>query len=197
MAGWLDWTRFSNPAPAHGSLKWEPIAPDAVRYGRAHSQAFSDDRKRKRYVIVDAPGATVEALSKLPEARNLLLLNATSRGDTLDDVVRAYAGEDLAGVVLSKVDETASIAPALDAALVPIALLERLGAGVGILEIRTRVAPVRILQLDELAPHRRVHHDQVDNAAELLEHHVRRALCHINRQGTHTRHHITLQRFHV
>ncbi|ALG73810.1 branched-chain amino acid ABC transporter substrate-binding protein [Azospirillum thiophilum] len=36
-----------------------------------------------RFVIVDAPGATVEALSKLPEARNLLLLNATAPDDSL------------------------------------------------------------------------------------------------------------------
>ena len=36
-----------------------------------------------RFVIVDAPGATVEALSKLPEARNLLLLNANAPDDAL------------------------------------------------------------------------------------------------------------------
>jgi flagellar biosynthesis protein FlhF len=47
--------------------------------------------------------------------RRLLLLNSTSRGDTLDDVIRSYAGEDLAGCILTKVDETASLAPALDA----------------------------------------------------------------------------------
>ena len=36
-----------------------------------------------RFVIVDAPGATVEALSKLPEARDLLLLNANAPDDSL------------------------------------------------------------------------------------------------------------------
>ncbi|PWC73882.1 branched-chain amino acid ABC transporter substrate-binding protein [Azospirillum sp. TSH100] len=36
-----------------------------------------------RFVIIDAPGATVEALSRLPEARNLLLLNATAPDDAL------------------------------------------------------------------------------------------------------------------
>jgi flagellar biosynthesis protein FlhF len=54
-------------------------------------------------------------LMRAGEVRRLLLLNATSRGDTLDDVIRSYAGEDLAGCILTKVDETASIAPALDA----------------------------------------------------------------------------------
>jgi flagellar biosynthesis protein FlhF len=48
------------------------------------------------------------------EVRRLLLLSATSRGDTLDDVVRAYQGEALAGCILSKVDEAASLATALD-----------------------------------------------------------------------------------
>lgn len=48
------------------------------------------------------------------DVRRLLLLSATSRGDTLDDVVRAYYGNDLAGCVLTKVDEAAGLATALD-----------------------------------------------------------------------------------
>ncbi|MCB1885969.1 MAG: flagellar biosynthesis protein FlhF [Rhodocyclaceae bacterium] len=51
------------------------------------------------------------------EVRRLLLLNATSRGDTLDDVVAAYDGPDLAGCIFTKVDEAASLAPALDVAI--------------------------------------------------------------------------------
>jgi flagellar biosynthesis protein FlhF len=48
------------------------------------------------------------------DVQRLLLLNSTSRGDTLDDVVRAYAGETLAGCILTKIDEAASLATALD-----------------------------------------------------------------------------------
>lgn len=48
------------------------------------------------------------------EVRRLLLLSSTSRGDTLDDVVRAYHGTDMAGCILTKVDEAASLATALD-----------------------------------------------------------------------------------
>lgn len=51
------------------------------------------------------------------EVRRLLLLNATTRGDTLDDVVKAYTGPDLAGCIFTKVDEAASLAPALDVAI--------------------------------------------------------------------------------
>ncbi|MBK7900793.1 MAG: flagellar biosynthesis protein FlhF [Azonexus sp.] len=46
--------------------------------------------------------------------QRLLLLSSTSRGDTLDDVVRAYQGDGLAGCILTKVDEAASLATALD-----------------------------------------------------------------------------------
>ena len=51
----------------------------------------------------DPPGLVARAV------RRLLLLNATCRGDTLDDVVRAYRGPDLAGCVFTKVDEAASL----------------------------------------------------------------------------------------
>ena len=47
----------------------------------------------------------------------LLLLNATCRGDTLDDVIKAYGGDDLAGVILSKMDEAMSLAPVVDVAI--------------------------------------------------------------------------------
>jgi flagellar biosynthesis protein FlhF len=48
------------------------------------------------------------------DVKSLLLLSATSRGDTLDDVVRAYQGLRLAGCILTKVDEAASLASSLD-----------------------------------------------------------------------------------
>jgi flagellar biosynthesis protein FlhF len=48
------------------------------------------------------------------DVQRLLLLNSTSRGDTLDDVVRAYAGDMLAGCILTKIDEAASLATVLD-----------------------------------------------------------------------------------
>ena len=53
-------------------------------------------------------------LMRSGEVNRLLLLNAGCRGDTLDDVVRAYSGEDLAGCIVTKVDEATALAPALD-----------------------------------------------------------------------------------
>lgn len=84
------------------------------------------DLRNKHMVLIDTIGMSqrdkmvVEQASMLTSAgcvRRLLVLNATARGDTLDDVLRAYEGPDLAGCVLSKVDEAASLAPVLDVAI--------------------------------------------------------------------------------
>ena len=80
----------------------------------------------KHMVLIDTMGMSqrdrmvaeqAAMLTGAGKVSRLLLLNATSRGDTLDDVVRAYAGNDLAGVILSKMDEAMSLAPVLDVAI--------------------------------------------------------------------------------
>jgi len=80
----------------------------------------------KHMVLIDTMGMSqrdkmvAEQASMLTGAgkvSRLLLLNATSRGDTLDDVIRAYAGDNLTGVVLTKMDEAVSLAPVLDVAI--------------------------------------------------------------------------------
>lgn len=82
------------------------------------------DLRGKHMVLIDTVGMSqrdrmvaeqAAMLMRAGDVRRLLLLNATSRGDTLDDVIRSYAGEDIAGCILTKVDETASLAPAVDA----------------------------------------------------------------------------------
>jgi flagellar biosynthesis protein FlhF len=82
------------------------------------------DLRGKHMVLIDTVGMSqrdrmvaeqAAMLTRAGDVKRLLMLNATSRGDTLDDVIRSYAGEDLAGCILTKVDETASLAPALDA----------------------------------------------------------------------------------
>ena len=45
----------------------------------------------------------------------MLVLNASSHGDTLDDVLTAFKASTLHGVVLSKVDEAVKLGPAIDA----------------------------------------------------------------------------------
>ncbi|MDR0735709.1 MAG: flagellar biosynthesis protein FlhF [Zoogloeaceae bacterium] len=77
----------------------------------------------KHMVLIDTMGmsqkdklvAELNAMLANSAVRRLLLLSATARGDTLDDVVRAYRGGDLSGCILTKIDETSGLAPALDA----------------------------------------------------------------------------------
>lgn len=82
--------------------------------------------RNKHMVLIDTMGMSqrdrmvadqAAMLTGAGDVRRLLLLNATCRGDTLADVVRAYRGPDLAGCVLTKVDEAASLAPAIDVAV--------------------------------------------------------------------------------
>jgi flagellar biosynthesis protein FlhF len=82
------------------------------------------DLRGKHMILIDTVGMSqrdrmvaeqAAMLTRAGEVRRLLLLNAGGRGDTLDDVIRSYAGEELAGCILTKVDEAASLAPAIDA----------------------------------------------------------------------------------
>jgi flagellar biosynthesis protein FlhF len=49
--------------------------------------------------------------------RRLLLLNSTANAATLDEVITAYAKGGIQGCIITKVDESASVATALDAAI--------------------------------------------------------------------------------
>jgi len=81
------------------------------------------DLQHKHMVLVDTMGMSQRdkmvgeqvAMFGSSNVKRLLLLSATGRGDTLDDVVRAYNGPDLAGCILSKIDEAAGLASSLDA----------------------------------------------------------------------------------
>jgi len=86
-------------------------------------QQILGELQNKHMVLIDTMGMSqkdrlVVELNNMLSAcgvRRLLLLSATVRGDTLDDVVRAYRGDDLAGCILTKIDEATAMAPAIDA----------------------------------------------------------------------------------
>lgn len=93
------------------------LVKDAVELRQTLSEL-----QHKHMVLIDTMGMSqkdklVPELTDMLagcDVQRLLLLNSTARGDTLDDVVRAYAGESLAGCILTKIDEAASLATALD-----------------------------------------------------------------------------------
>lgn len=81
-----------------------------------------NELQHKHMVLIDTMGMSQKD-KLVPEmtdmlagcdVQRLLVLSSTSRGDTLDDVLRAYTGELLAGCILSKIDEAASLATPLD-----------------------------------------------------------------------------------
>ncbi|KFB66014.1 flagellar biosynthesis protein FlhF [Candidatus Accumulibacter vicinus] len=80
------------------------------------------DLQHTHMVLIDTIGMSQRdrmvseqvAMFGASNVNSLLLLSATSRGDTLDDVVRSYSRLDLAGSILTKVDEAASLASSLD-----------------------------------------------------------------------------------
>jgi flagellar biosynthesis protein FlhF len=81
----------------------------------------------KQTVLIDTVGmsqrdqAVAEQIAMLDQAgkpiKKLLMLNATSHGDTLNEVVHAYKGQGLSGCIVSKTDEAASLGPVLDCAI--------------------------------------------------------------------------------
>lgn len=81
--------------------------------------------KNKHLVLIDTIGmgqrdSRVAAQREMFDAcgvQRLLLLNATSSGDTLDDVVRIYSGPGVIGCIPTKLDEAVSLGPVLDAAV--------------------------------------------------------------------------------
>ncbi len=83
--------------------------------------------KNKHTVLIDTVGVSqrdkmvTEQVAMLSgsglDVKRLLCLNATSTGETLSEVVRAYAGAGLSGCILTKLDEAATIGGALDIAI--------------------------------------------------------------------------------
>ncbi|MBK7952840.1 MAG: flagellar biosynthesis protein FlhF [Candidatus Accumulibacter sp.] len=127
----------------HGARKLALVTTDGYRIG-AHEQlriygrilgvpvhlardakdlrATLRDLQHTHMVLIDTMGMSQRdqmvgeqvAMFGDSSVRSLLLLPATSRGDTLDDVVRSYSRLDLAGCILTKVDEAASLASSVD-----------------------------------------------------------------------------------
>lgn len=83
-----------------------------------------DELKGKHTILIDTVGVSqrdqmvAEQIAMLSGAgsqvKRLVCLNATSTGETLNEVVRSYMGDGLAGCILTKLDEAATIGSALD-----------------------------------------------------------------------------------
>lgn len=133
-------------ARVHGAASVGLITLDTYRvgaheqlraYGRmlgvvahlAHDRAALQDLLgllgNKKMILIDTTGLAprdprkrdmLEVLD-LPNVNRLLVLNAGSHGDTLDDVVSSFKSSGIQQAVLSKTDEAVKLGPALDAAI--------------------------------------------------------------------------------
>ncbi len=93
----------------------------------AHDRASLEDLLEllagKKMVLIDTAGMaqrdtrTRELLEMLSHRsiRKLLVINAASQGETIEDVMISYHAPMCAGIVLSKMDEAVKLGPALDA----------------------------------------------------------------------------------
>jgi flagellar biosynthesis protein FlhF len=80
--------------------------------------------RNKHTVLIDTVGVSqrdhnvAEQVAMLSasgaDVKRLLCLNATSTNETLNEVVRAYQGSGLAGAIMTKLDEAASLGNVLD-----------------------------------------------------------------------------------
>ncbi|MDB5959405.1 MAG: putative flagellar biosynthesis regulator FlhF, partial [Massilia sp.] len=80
--------------------------------------------KNKHTILIDTAGASqrdqmvAEQVAMLCGAdmpvKRILCMSATSTGDTLNEVVQAYKGNGLAGVIITKMDEAVTIGSVLD-----------------------------------------------------------------------------------
>ncbi|MHB1676955.1 MAG: flagellar biosynthesis protein FlhF [Sulfuriferula sp.] len=83
-----------------------------------------EELKNKHTVLIDTVGMNqrdqmvAEQVAMLSGAgtpvKRLLCLNATSTGETLTEVVRAYQGSGLAGCIITKLDEAATMGNVID-----------------------------------------------------------------------------------
>ncbi|MCL4737907.1 MAG: flagellar biosynthesis protein FlhF [Burkholderiaceae bacterium] len=133
-------------ATRHGASQLGLVTLDAYRlgaheqlraYGRilgvpvhtAHDRASLEDLLEllagKRMVLIDTAGMaqrdarTRELLEMLSHRsiQRLLVVNAASQGETIEDVLVSYRAASCKGVILAKIDEAMKLAPAVDAVI--------------------------------------------------------------------------------
>jgi flagellar biosynthesis protein FlhF len=88
----------------------------------------------------------------LPKVNRLLVLNAGSHGDTLDDVVSSFKSSGIQQAILSKVDEAAKVGPALDAIIRHQLVLRGVTMGQKVPEDWEQADAAKLVRLSMRAP---------------------------------------------
>ena len=128
------------------------VSVHAVRDSESLRQALAA-LKNKHLVLIDTMGmgqrdsrvATQSEILSATGVQRLLLLNATSGGDTLEDVVKMYGGAGLFGCILTKLDEAVKLGTVLDVVLRHKMLLHYVANGQRVPEDLHEVNPESLL----------------------------------------------------
>ncbi len=108
----------------------------------------------KKLILIDTAGLAprdprmqemIDGTLNLPRIKRLLVLNAASHGDTLDDVLSAFKTSAAQQVVLSKVDEAVKLGPALDALIRHQGVLRGVTTGQRVPEDWERADPAKLV----------------------------------------------------
>jgi flagellar biosynthesis protein FlhF len=105
---------------AYGRILGVPVH---TAHDRASLEDLLDLLSGKKMVLIDTAGMaqrderTRELLDMLSHraVNRLLVINAASQGETVEDVLVSYRASNCRGVILSKIDEAMKLGPALDA----------------------------------------------------------------------------------
>lgn len=124
----------------------------------AHDRAALQDLLNllagKKLILIDTAGLAprdprmhdmIDVALDLPRVKRLLVLNAASHGDTLEDVLQAFKTPAPQQVVLSKVDETVKLGPSLDALIRHQAVLRGVTNGQRVPEDWERADPAKLV----------------------------------------------------
>ena len=103
--------------------------------------APSDPRKRDMLDVLDLPGVN-----------RLLVLNAGSHGDTLDDMVASFKTGGVQQAILSKTDEASKVGPALDAVIRHQLLLRGVTMGQKVPEDWERADAAKLVAMSMRSP---------------------------------------------
>ncbi|AGX87393.1 flagellar biosynthesis protein FlhF [Candidatus Symbiobacter mobilis] len=132
----------------------------------AHDRAALQDLlgllSNKKMVLIDTTGIAPNDPRKrdmldmldLPEVTRLLVLNAGSHGDTIDDVVASFKSGGSQQTILSKIDEAAKIGPALDACIRHQLLLRGVTTGQKVPQDWERADASKLTALSMRAPNK-------------------------------------------
>jgi flagellar biosynthesis protein FlhF len=124
----------------------------------AHDRAALQDLLgllgNKKMVLIDTTGIAphdprrreMMDVLELPKVNRLLILNAGSQGDTLDDVVTSFKTVGVQQAVLTKVDEAVKLGPALDATIRHQLLLRGVTTGQKVPEDWERADAVKLIR---------------------------------------------------